>query len=126
MKYFHYPTFFITKSIYKLYNWKIFKLILIYILMINSKVLKITLIPANIEENILQVKPIQICELIVYYYFFYLFIFFYYLFFFIIYLLLSPASIVVSLVISRIVCIGTYSILCDFGAYTSSYAYTRI
>ena len=35
--------------------------------MINSNVLKITLIPANIEENILQMKPIQICELIVYY-----------------------------------------------------------
>ena len=31
-----------------------------------------------------------------------------------------------SLVITRIVCIGTYSILCDFGAYTSFYAYTRI
>ena len=30
------------------------------------------------------------------------------------------------LVISRIVCIGTYSILFDFGAYTSFYAYTRI
>ena len=27
---------------------------------------------------------------------------------------------------TRIVCIGTYSILCDFGAYTSFYAYTRI
>ena len=39
---------------------------------------------------------------------------------------ISPASIVASLVISRIVCIGTYSILCDFGAYTSFYAYTRI
>ena len=40
----------------------------------------------------------------------------------------SPASIVASLVISRIVCIGMYSILylCDFGAYTSFYAYTRI
>ena len=38
----------------------------------------------------------------------------------------KSASIVVSLVISRIVCIGTYSILCDFGAYTSFYAYTRI
>ena len=24
------------------------------------------------------------------------------------------------------VCIGTYSVLCDFGAYTSFYAYTRI
>ena len=24
------------------------------------------------------------------------------------------------------VCIGAYSILCDFGAYTSFYAYTRI
>ena len=32
---------------------------------------------------------------------------------------ISPASIVASLVISRIVCIGTYSILCDFGAYTN-------
>ena len=32
---------------------------------------------------------------------------------------MSPASIVASLVISRIVCVGTYSILCDFGAYTS-------
>ena len=30
------------------------------------------------------------------------------------------------LVITRIVCIGTYSILCDFGAYTSFYAYTGI
>ena len=39
---------------------------------------------------------------------------------------ISPASIDASLVISRIVCIGTYSILCDFGAYTSFYAYTRI
>ena len=39
---------------------------------------------------------------------------------------ISPASIVASLVISRIVCIGTYSILCDFGAYTSFYEYTRI
>ena len=29
-----------------------------------------------------------------------------------------------SLVISRIMCIGTYSILCDSGAYTSFYAYT--
>ena len=32
---------------------------------------------------------------------------------------ISPASIVASLGITRIVCIGTYSILCDFGAYTS-------
>ena len=39
---------------------------------------------------------------------------------------ISSASIVASLVISRIVCIGTYSILCDFGAYTTFYAYTRI
>ena len=31
-----------------------------------------------------------------------------------------------SLVITRIACIGTYSILCDRGAYTSFYAYTRI
>ena len=31
-----------------------------------------------------------------------------------------------SLVITQIVYIGTYSILCDFGAYTSFYAYTRI
>ena len=31
-----------------------------------------------------------------------------------------------SLVITRIVCIGTYSILCDFGAYASFYAYTWI
>ena len=31
-----------------------------------------------------------------------------------------------SLEITRIVCIGTYSILCDFGAYTSFYAYTRM
>ena len=38
----------------------------------------------------------------------------------------SPATIVASLVISRIVCIGTYSIICEFGAYTSFYAYTRI
>ena len=35
---------------------------------------------------------------------------------------ISPAS----LVISRIVYIGMYYILCDFGAYTSFYAYTRI
>ena len=35
---------------------------------------------------------------------------------------ISPASIVASLVIFRIVCIGTYSILCDFGADTSFYA----
>ena len=35
---------------------------------------------------------------------------------------ISPASIVTSLAISRIVCIGTYSILCDFGADTSFYA----
>ena len=39
---------------------------------------------------------------------------------------ISPASIVASLVISRIVCIDTYSILCDFGADTSFYAETRI
>ena len=39
---------------------------------------------------------------------------------------ISPASIVASLAISRIVCISTYSILCDFGADTSFYAYTRI
>ena len=39
---------------------------------------------------------------------------------------ISPASIVAILVIPRIVCIGTYSILCDFGADTSFYAYTRI
>ena len=39
---------------------------------------------------------------------------------------ISPASIVASLVISRIVCIGTHSILCDFGVNTSFYAYTRI
>ena len=39
---------------------------------------------------------------------------------------ISPGSIVVSLVISRIVCIGTYSILCDFGAYMSFYSYIRI
>ena len=38
---------------------------------------------------------------------------------------ISPSSIVESLVISRIVCISTYSILCDFGAYTSFYACTR-
>ena len=36
---------------------------------------------------------------------------------------ISPGSIVASLVISRIVCIGTYSIFCDLGAYTSFYAY---
>ena len=29
-------------------------------------------------------------------------------------------------VITRIVCIGAYSILCDFGAFTSFSAYTRI
>ena len=34
---------------------------------------------------------------------------------------ISPAIIVASLGISRIVGIGTYSILCDFGAYTSFY-----
>ena len=39
---------------------------------------------------------------------------------------ISPASMVASLVISRIVCIGTYSILCDFGAYTGFHAYNRI
>ena len=39
---------------------------------------------------------------------------------------ISPASIVTGLVITRIVCIGTYTILCDFGAYTSFSAYTRI
>ena len=39
---------------------------------------------------------------------------------------ISPASILASLAISRIVCIGTYSILCDFGADTSFYAYTGI
>ena len=39
---------------------------------------------------------------------------------------ISPASIVASFVISRIMCIGMYSILYDFGAYTSFYAYTRI
>ena len=39
---------------------------------------------------------------------------------------ISPASIVASLAISRIVCIGKYSILCDFGADTSFYAYTEI
>ena len=39
---------------------------------------------------------------------------------------ISPASIVASLVISRIVCIGTYSISRDFGAYTSFYAYWNI
>ena len=39
---------------------------------------------------------------------------------------ISPASIVASLVIPPIVYIGTYSILCDFGAYTSFYPYTRI
>ena len=38
----------------------------------------------------------------------------------------SPPSIVARRVIIRIVCIGTYSILCDFGAYTSFYAYIRI
>ena len=36
---------------------------------------------------------------------------------------ISPASIVASLAISRIVCIGTYSILCDCGADKSFYAY---
>ena len=39
---------------------------------------------------------------------------------------ISPASIVASLAISRIVYVGTYSILCDFGADTSFYAYTEI
>ena len=32
---------------------------------------------------------------------------------------ISPANIFASLIISRIVCIGTYSILCDFGTDTS-------
>ena len=63
MKYLIYPTFFISKSINNLYSWKIFKFIFIYILIIYSNVLKNTLIPANIEENILQMKPIQLCEL---------------------------------------------------------------
>ena len=63
MTYLIYPTFFIIKSIYNLYSWKIFKFIFIYILIIYSNVLKNTLIPANIGENILQMKPIQICEL---------------------------------------------------------------
>ena len=35
---------------------------------------------------------------------------------------ISPASIVASLVICRIVCIGTYSILCATGAQTHFYA----
>ena len=39
---------------------------------------------------------------------------------------ISPASIVSSLAMSRIVCIGTYSILCDCGADTSFYAYIGI
>ena len=39
---------------------------------------------------------------------------------------ISPASNVASLVISRILCPGTYSILCDFDAHTSFYGYTRI
>ena len=34
----------------------------------------------------------------------------------------SPANIL----ITRIVCIGAYSILCDFGAFTNFSAYTRI
>ena len=63
MKYLIYPTFFIIKSIYNLYSWNIFKFIFIYILIIYSSALKNTLIPANIEENTLQMKPIQICEL---------------------------------------------------------------
>ena len=39
---------------------------------------------------------------------------------------ISPASIVASLAMSRIVCIGTYSIICDCGADTSFYAYIGI
>ena len=39
---------------------------------------------------------------------------------------ISAASIVASLAMSRIVCIGTYSILCDCGADTSFYAYIGI
>ena len=39
---------------------------------------------------------------------------------------ISTASIVASLAITWIVCIGTYSILCDFGADSSFYAYTGI
>ena len=35
---------------------------------------------------------------------------------------ISPASIVASLVISRIVCIGTYSILCATGEQTRFFA----
>ena len=35
-------------------------------------------------------------------------------------------TIVASLAMSQIVCIGTYSILCDFGADTSFYAYIGI
>ena len=38
----------------------------------------------------------------------------------------STMRVVASLVISLIVCIGTYSILCDFGTDTSFYGYTRI
>ena len=63
MKFLIYPIFFIIKSIYNLYSWKIFKFIFIYILIIYSNLLKNILIPANTEENILQMKPIQICEL---------------------------------------------------------------
>ena len=38
----------------------------------------------------------------------------------------DPASIVANLTMSRIVCIGTYSILYDCGADTSFYAYIGI
>ena len=39
---------------------------------------------------------------------------------------ISPASILSESRITRIVCIGAYSILCDFGAFTIFSAYTRI
>ena len=39
---------------------------------------------------------------------------------------ISPPSIVGRHAITLIVRIGTYSILCDFGTYTSFYAYTPI
>ena len=39
---------------------------------------------------------------------------------------ISPASIVARHAITLIVCIGTYSILCDCGADTSFYAYIGI
>ena len=38
----------------------------------------------------------------------------------------SPRAFQASLMITRILCIGVYTILCDFSAFTSFSAYTRI